>query len=179
MKKNILAIALVFTTLLSCKNEQTQKSDENVTSNQPVVNDYFVVTMDLIAQKDDSFHVYFIEDGSDKFTEENSVWCEFKGSPNTQKLIFKMPEDTMPNVFRLDFGVNKEQGDVKVNNIEITYRDKSLKIPGAEISKYFKANDASTIIDLATQTIKPIKPNINTSLYPTEALRPELEKLLK
>jgi len=177
MKIKIVTFLFLALTLISCKNEDGNKSEENQVSNQPLGNDFFVVTVDLVAQKDDSFHVFFSEDGSDNFTEENSVWFEFKGSPNSQKLVFNLPKERMPNQLRLDFGVNKEQGDVKINSIEITYNGKAFNIQGSELIKYFRANDASSTIDIATQTIKPIKPGVNTSLYPTEALRPELEKL--
>lgn len=179
MKKSFLTIAIVFITLLSCKDKEAPKEDENVDSTELAVKDYYVVTMDLVATKNDSFHVYYTEDGSANFTEENSIWCEFKGSPNSQKLVFKIPEERTPNQLRLDFGVNKEQGDVKVNNIEIVYKDKVFNVLGTEITKYFTPNTASTIIDASNQTIKPIKSGFNTSLYPIETLKPELEKLLK
>ena len=179
MKKSFLTIAIVFITLLSCKDKATPKDDENGVTNELAVKDYYEVTMDLVATKNDSFHVYYTEDGSANFTEENSVWCEFKGSPNSQKLVFKLPEERTPNQLRLDFGLNKEQGDVKVNNIEISYKNKVFNIKGGDITKYFTPNSLSTTIDLVNQTIKPLKTGNNTSLYPIETLKPELEKLLK
>ena len=177
MKIKIVTLLFLSLAILSCKNEEVKKSEENQVSNQPIGNDFFVVTLDLVAQKDDSFHVFFAEDGSINFTEENSVWFEFKGSPNSQKMVFNLPKERMPNQLRFDFGVNKEQGDVKINNIEITHKGKAFNISGSEFTKYFWPNEASTTIDAATQTLKPIKPGVNTSLYPLETLRPELEKL--
>jgi hypothetical protein len=176
MKIKIITVLLLAMVFISCKKEGNI-NEENQATNQPIGNDYFVVTIDLVAQKDDSFHVFFSEDGSDNFIEENSVWAEFKGSPNSQKLVFNLPKERMPNQIRLDFGVNKEQGDVKINNIEISNKGKIFNISGSEFTKYFRANEASTIIDVTTQTIKPIKPGVNTSIFPLETLRPELEKL--
>jgi len=161
---------------MSCKNEKTETQQ---TTEKPAGNDFYTITLDVVAQKDDSFHVFYTEDGSVNFEENNSVWAEFKGSPNSQKLVFNLKKGVMPNQLRLDFGLNKEQGDVKLNSVEITYLDQKLTYYGPEIFKYFRPNESSTIVDVNTQTLKPLNKDGNTSLYPLETLKPELEKIMK
>jgi hypothetical protein len=165
---------LISLVVFSCKEEK-----KNDLIEEKIGNDFFVVKLNVVAQKDDSFHVFYTEDGSINFNEENSVWFEFKGSPEKQDLVFNLPEGVSPNQLRLDFGINKEQGDVKINNIEVSYKGKVLNIPGAMFTKYFTANEANTKVDTLGQTLKPIEEGINTSLYPLESLQPELEKLLQ
>jgi hypothetical protein len=176
--KKILSFLLVLT-LISCKNEKPQDQETPKAEAQVTGNDFYTVTLDLVAQKDDAFHVFYTEDGSVNFDENNSVWAEFKGSPNSQKLVFNLKKGVIPNQMRFDFGLNKEQGDVKLNSIEITCLDQKLTYSGAQIFKYFRPNESSTTVDMATQTLKPIKAGDNVSLYPLEALKPELESIMK
>jgi len=176
--KKILIVLFVFS-LLSCKNEKAENNETQQANEKSIGNDFYTITLDVIAKKDDSFHVFYTEDGSVNFEEKNSVWAEFKGSPNSQKLVFNLKKDVMPNQLRLDFGLNKEQGEVKVNSIEIAYLDKKVTYAGQQIFKYFRPNESSTSIDANTQTVKPLKVGENASLYPLESLRPELEKMMK
>jgi hypothetical protein len=85
----------------------------------------------------------------------------------------------MPNQLRIDFGLNKEQGEVKLNAIEIAYFENKLTYTGAQIFNYFRPNESSTTVDINTQMIKPLKEGGNTSLYPLESLRTELERIMK
>jgi hypothetical protein len=176
--KKILIVLFVFS-LISCKNEKSENTETQQAQEQPTGNDFYTVTLDLVAQKDDSFHVFYTEDGSVNFEENNSVWVEFKGSPNSQKLVFNLKKGVVPNQLRLDFGLNKEQGDVKLNSVEIAYLDQKLTYSGSEIFKFFRPNESSTTVDINTQTLKPINKGGNTSLYPLESLKPELEKIMK
>jgi hypothetical protein len=176
--KKIIVLLIVLSTL-GCKNEKSENTDTQLPTKQTVGNDFYTITLDLIAQKDDSFHVFYTEDGSINFEEDKSVWNEFKGSPNPQKLVFNLEKGVMPNQLRLDFGLNKDQGDVILNSVQITYLDQNLTFTGPEIFKYFRPNESSTTIDLSTQTLKPLNKGQNNSLYPLETLKPELEKIMK
>ncbi|MGV3697710.1 hypothetical protein [Flavobacterium sp.] len=176
--RKVLIFLFVFS-LISCKDEKTENTETKNAVEQPAGNDFYSITMDVVAQKDDSFHVLYTEDGSNNFEEINSVWAEFKGSPNSQKLVFNLKEGAIPNQLRLDFGLNKDQGDVKLNSVEIAYLNNKVTFTGPEIFKYFRPNEASTIVDINTQTLKPLNKGGNTSLYPLEPLKPELEKLLR
>lgn len=177
MKKLIALFSIL--TFLGCKDKDSQSNQDPEAQQEIKVeqNDFFKVSIDLVAKKDDSFHVFYNEDKSGNFVEEKSVWCEFKGSYSSQTLNFNLPKNVLPNQLRFDFGVNKEQEEVKINNISITYLDKKFNISGVDMSKYFNPNESST--SLVGDILKPLSKGQNASVYPLEPLTIELEKLFK
>jgi hypothetical protein len=137
--------------------------------------------LDVVAHKDDSFHVFYTEDGTMNFSEDKSVWTEFKGSDESQKLIFDLPKGKIPTQLRIDYGLNKDQGEVKINSLEISYKGKSKLIPGADYFKYFRPDLNNTVADVGKQTVKPLiapgKEFVGRSTYPLENLPAELKSL--
>ena len=117
------------------------------------------------------------------FDEKSSVWVELKGSPQTQKVVFNFPENTIPTQLRLDFGINQLQEDIVINNFRMDYAGKSFEAQGAKFFDLFRPNEIITGIDPATNTIKPIKQQgqyYGPSFYPNEnAVTNEIEKLVK
>ncbi|NHM03423.1 hypothetical protein [Flavobacterium celericrescens] len=178
--KNFRIISLLFSVLfvMSCKNENDVKDAEKV-EDKKVLNDFFEIKLDVKGKKDNTFHVYYTEDKSLNFDEKHTVWAEFEnGSAENLKVVYKLPNDVLPNQLRLDFGINNIDG-VSIENIEITYLDKTLNIKGAEISSYFRPNELCTVYDSTANVFKPLKKGDNISLYPIEKLPIELEKLFK
>jgi hypothetical protein len=176
---------IIFTVLafVSCKDDKSTKDDQQKEAQKPAGNDFFRVTLDLIAKKDDSFHIFYTEDGSQDFKEENSVWVEFKGSDNGQKLNFDLPTGVMPTQLRIDFGVNKAQEDVQINSMEMSYHGNTALISGPQFFTVFRPNEASTVFDVPGQKVKklvvPGKESVNPSVYQLEALNAEIEKVLR
>lgn len=182
MKYKILVVfALMITTLNSCKNEK--RESQQVTEQKPSseTNDFFRITLDVVAKKDDSFHIFYTEDQTLNFSEEKSVWVEFKGNDESQKLVFDLPKGKIPTQLRVDYGLNKDQGDIKINSLEISYKGKSKVIPGSDYFKYFRPNLDNTAVDVGAQTVKAlIKPGTKfsgPSTYPLENLPAELKNL--
>lgn len=180
MKKIVLVMLVL--AMVSCKDEKSS-TDKIPEVNLPVGNEFFRVTLDVVAEKDDSFHVYYIEDSSQNFTEENSVWTEFKGSASAQKLNFDFPANVVPTQLRVDFGVNKDQGAVKINGIEMTYFDKTATIAGDQISTFFRPNEENTELDAQTHQIKvkdsKRNPYYAPSLYSLEPLAAKMQTITK
>jgi hypothetical protein len=182
MKTRIITLMLFSLALISCKGDKQDEKKETVDTVVNKGNDFFTITLDLIAQNDDSFHVFYSEDKTENFTEQNSVWVEFKGSPNSQKLVFNLPKDRIPTNLRIDFGVNKDQKEVKINNFEIVYQGKKVDMTGLDFFKFFRINEAITVINIPTQTIKAKKEGkdyFGASFYSLEPLSKEIENLLK
>jgi len=181
MKKLLLVLTVL--AFVGCKDDKNTKDDQQQEAQKPAGNEFFRVTLDLIAKKDDSFHVFYTEDGSQDFKEENSVWVEFKGSDNAQKLNFDMPKDIKPTQLRIDFGVNKAQEDVKINGMEMSYFGKTAVISGPQFFTFFRPNEASTTFDIPNQLVKKIavpgKESVNASVYQLESLNGEIEKILQ
>lgn len=162
---------------VSCKKEGEVKNEKENTTNEKVVNDFFVIKLDVKGKKDDTFHVYYTEDKSLNFDESKTAWAEFiSESNNVVNFKYNLPKDVLPNQLRLDFGVNNKDG-ISINNVEITYKTKTFNIPGAQVNNYFRPNELCTVFDKTSNTFKPLKAGDNISLYPTENLSVELEKL--
>lgn len=179
----IVWLALLAITFTSCKNEKSGEKDPKKDVEQNSANNFFRVTLDVVAKKDDSFHVFYLEDQTSNFTEEKSMWSEFKGSEESQKLVFDLPKGKVPKQLRIDYGLNKEQGEVKINSIEISYKGKVKLIPGSEYFKYFRPNLENTIVDVGKQTVKALVKSGDQfegpSTYPLETLTAELQNLNK
>lgn len=171
MKTKALAILLMIFTFVGCKNEK--KEEVKIIEEK---SNSFTITLNATVIKDDSFHIYYNEDGSANFTEENSVWAEFKGSNSPQKITFKLPEDVYPNQLRIDFGVNKNQENIIFNNISFLYNDNNLDMNWEVFLSNFWPNELNTKIDRPAQTIIPIKSEnyFGPSFYPTESLKTSL-----
>ena len=99
----------------------------------------------------------------------------------SQKVVFTLPEGALPTLFRFDFGLNKEQQDIKLESVEIEYFGKKFIVKGVEIANYFRPVD-DTKVDFETGIIKPIVKDgigIEPVLYPQEVpLEKELKKLI-
>lgn len=180
--KNIFIVALIALTFVGCKNEKTEENTTQQSGEAAAPkNDFFQVTLDVTAKKDDHFHIYFSEDGSINFTEENSVWSDVKGSESSQKVVFNLPKDVIPTQLRVDFGWTKDQGEIVINNFEMSYMGKTKTIPGADFFKYFRPNEGNTIVNEQNHSVKSL-PNdgkVGPSAYPLETLTQELEILAK
>lgn len=174
--KNALVILILSLSIFSCKN----KSEENAV---PKNNNGFNVAFDLIAKKDDNFHIYYTEDNTINFTEEKSLWLPFKGSDAEQEVRFILPEEVIPTNLRVDFGygVNKEQSDIVLKKFKMKYFDKTFEVKDSLIFYYFYPNKDNTILDNTHATLKRIKSDQATapSLYPNTPLSEEILKMVK
>jgi hypothetical protein len=159
----ILLGLLVTLTLLSCKNESQKTTEESSTEKTAVNENAFVITFNAIVKKDDSFQVYFkaVDDDKVPFEEKNSMYVDVKGSDQPQDIVFSLPEDALPNQIRLDYGINKEQSEIKVNGLSVKYLGKTIDLKGAEFFKHFIFNQSSVKIDTVKSTITPIMDNGN------------------
>lgn len=178
--RNKVLFFLPLIALLSCKNDVKQAEEAKP---EQVVEKQFVVTLDLIAKKDDNIHLYYTQDRSINFQEVESVWAEIKGSDNVQQVVFKLPEDVVPTDFRLDLGYGKniEQKEIVLNKISFKYYDKMFVASGANIFNYFYPNQENTIVDKQTGVLKRkvIDQPTAPSLYPHTTLEEELIKISK
>ncbi len=181
MKTKFITILLLVTTLFSCKNESNGEKSGNDNA-QPEVTKNFKVSLNVLVKKDDNFQIYYTEKTSSDFNEKESVWVEVKGSENPQDVVFNIPENVLPTMFRLDFGVNDKQEDIQLNNVNIEYLGKSFKSEIPLLANYFRPLD-STQVDVKKGLIKATFKDgkrVEPAIYPhEEILKMELEKLFK
>jgi|SRR6218665_682498 len=171
-------IALAFT---SCKNNSTEKTEEAPAA--PAVKENFSVTLDVIVPLEDNLTVYYTEDGTNVFNADKSVWGAVKGQTTSQAVALDLKEEVIPTNIRLDFGINKNQGDVILEKFKLTYYGKSFEARGSDFLKYFFPNpEVKTEIDEVKGTIKFLKDPAGhkTPFYdPQPTLVEEIKKITK
>jgi hypothetical protein len=179
MKKivSILAFTILF---LSCKEEK--KVQEPAKQEEPK-KEFFSVELDVTCPVKDDFVVYYTEDNTINFNEQNTYWNSVKGQPDLQKTVFNFKEEIIPTHIRLDFGINKEQKDIILEKFKLSFYGKSFKARGSDFLKYFAANDSiKTEVDEVKGTIKFIqnpKKYRTPFFYPQQTILDEIKKITK
>ncbi len=176
----ILAIVLMTTFFVGCKNEKSVDSLEVVTP-ETIVDKTFKVTLNVILKKDDTFSLFYTEDGTTDFSKTAPIWKAVKGSDAEQSVVYNLPEEVFPSQLRLDFGLAKVQDDITLKSVILEYKGKKREIVGPELASFFQADLNKCTFDASTGIIKAvIKDGVRQfpSLYPQEKmLKPEMEKL--
>lgn len=183
MKSKILIGAALFALVFSSCKKDAETTTEGTTA--PAVEEkiVFKAEFDVIAEKDDSFAIYYTEDDTTNFPPENAVWGTVKGQAEPQKVTFDFPVDALPTDLRFDFGLKKgaEQGDVTLQSFKLSYAGKEFVAKGSEFYAYFSANkDVKAELDETKGTIKfPKNPAGTTTpiFYPMPLLKEQIKKL--
>lgn len=128
MNKIFLIIISVFS-LMSCK-EENKPIEKEIKKN-------FTITVNAVVENDDVFQLFYNEDDSSTFPENQSILVNFKGSDKAQNIVFEIPEHVTPKKFRLDVGSNSAQKIIKINNMNIKFLEKNIDIKKAEFKDYF------------------------------------------
>jgi len=176
----ITAIALIATIFVGCKDD---KSVDNLEVVKPeVVENFFKVSVSVIAKKDDDFSLFYTEDGSTDFKTE-PIWKGAKGQEGEQTIVYNLPEEVYPTQLRLDFGLKKDQDDIVLKSVVMEYKGNKREIKGAELGSFFRADENKCTFDPTTGIIKAVVKDGQRqypSLYPLEkVLGPEILKLAK
>ncbi|GAB3713150.1 hypothetical protein [Flavobacterium koreense] len=172
-------LVLVSISILSCKNEKSV--DDLKVETPQVVESKVKVTIDMVVKTDDTFQLFYTEDGTLNFNDKFSVRTPVKGSENSQKVVFELPEDVKFTFLRIDMGENNKQSEIKINNFLVNYFDKKWEAKGNLFFQFFGPNDQMTLnYDLSTLT-PVVKEGVvyDPILYPMEPVGVELQKLLK
>lgn len=179
MKKVATLLFLFSLVLTGCKKE---KSVDELPVVKPKVEESKVqVVLDAVVKKDDSFQVFYTQDGSLNFDEKYAVRVNIKGSDTSQKIVFDLPDNIAFTYLRIDIGENDKQEAIKINNLLIKYYDKKLEAKGNACFQYFAPNDQITL-DFPNSTLTPKHidgKKYDAILYPLETLGPALQKLIK
>ncbi len=174
--KTKFLLIVVVVCILSCKNDT--KTD---TPTKLEVDKSFNVIVDMIVKKDDSFQIYYNEDGSQVFAPEKFINVDVKGSNASQEVKFKLPQDVIPANIRFDLGGNKLQNEIKMVNFRMKYYDKTFEAKDSILEFYFGYN---TQIKYDKKTslakIKPQNGEVYDPIFIAKTnLQEELKKLIK
>ncbi len=180
MKIKFLASLLLLTVIFTgCKKEKSL--DDLPVVDNASVDTSFKVTLRLTATKEDDYALYYTEDGSTDF-KSAPIWNSGKGTTSEQDIEFTLPDGVYPTNLRLDFGIRKIQEVFDIKSITIQYKGKDQVFAGADIAKFFRANEGLCTLDPSSGMLKA-KMNggksESPSLYPLETLSPELVKFAK
>lgn len=179
MKIKLLAGAVFFTLLFSACKDDKSKENQPAAEEKAPVESKVSITVDMVVPVDDTFQIFYSEDGTLNFTEEKSVRVNVKGKPESQKIVFDFPEGVAFTFLRFDAGENKLQKEMKMDNFLIKYYDKKFEAKGNLFFQYFAPNDQIKV-DMAKSTFVPQgKEPYDPIFYPLEPLGDVLNKLVK
>jgi len=181
MKTKITIIFVLLAAALSgCRNEVP--IDELDLVEPKLADDHFRVSMQVVVPKDDTFALYYTFGGTD-FSQQQPLWTPISGKVEAQEVQFVFPKEVKPAQLRIDFGMNKTQGDIILKKIAMTYNHKEFSVSGQDIFRYFRPDDGKCTVNPANGTLKGKVINgikQGPSLYPMEnALGAEIAKLTK
>lgn len=180
MKRLIL---FVFSLLLfvSCKKEDKKLDESKDAVAEKVMDTVFTVTLNATVKKDDSFQLYYRKQAETTYEETSSFFVEFKGSDKPQDIVFRLPDGVIPDNIRLDFGTNKEQSEIKINNFKMSYFDKSFEVKGSDFFNYMLVETKTASFDKDNAIIKPLLVNGGYDPQSTseKALFDEIQKIVK
>lgn len=175
MKQKLLTLLLISTSLfVGCKNNTKEDIKEDIKVSK------ITITLNAIVPEDDVFQVYYTEDGTANCTDEKSVKTVVKGSNTSQKIVFEFPEELAIAYLRMDFGENRNQRKIIVNDFVYDYYGKKFQAKGNKFFHFFTPNE-NMLLDLNTATLSPIVKNNNYDpiLYGNPNLGTELKNSLK
>jgi hypothetical protein len=153
MIRNIILLCVTIF-IFSCEKESSSNS--------------LKITLDAVIQKSDSIAIYYTTDNSVAFHKESSYWIDVKGNKKNQTISFVFPDSIKPKQIRIDFGRNKKQPEIILNEIAFFYKKERFTAKGEEVYFLFRVDESNTVIDKLVGSLKRKEPNQATgpSLYP-------------
>lgn len=171
MKTKVIALLVLFTTLLvGCKKEKAV-DDLDVVKSEVVDNDFKVV-LEVVAKKKDDFALLYTVDGSINFYTIPVVWQGVPASDAPQEIAFVVPGQVVPTQLRFDLGMKQDQPDIVIKSVKLLYKGKTFKAEGIDVFKYFRADENQCKVDIPTGTVVANMEDgkrKTPSLYPIEA----------
>ena len=150
MKTKFIVLLSIVSVLIGCNKDKSEPAQPEA----PKEEMGFKFSVNVVAKKDDTFSLFYTEDGTTNFTEP--IWLAVKGSDSAQDVVFTLPEDAVPTQFRLDMGMSKDQEPMIINGFKMSYRGKTFEVPGSDFYIYFDADKSKTIYDREKQTVTAV-----------------------
>jgi hypothetical protein len=99
------------------------------------------VILKAVVTQDDTFQLFYTQDGSQNYSQDLSLFAQVKASDKAQDIIFNFPDEALPSALRIDFGENKNQEEIIIENLDVKYYDKTLTISAADFVTYYQPNE--------------------------------------
>lgn len=179
--KRIILIVFCICLFVSCKNENKPLDENAEVAEKKVIDTLFTITLNTTIKKDDSFQIYYRTASQPTYIETNSFFTEFKGSDKPQDIVFRMPDGIIPDYIRLDFGTNKDQDPIIINNFKMSYFGKVFETKGSGIFNYLLVAQKTATVDKDKSVLLPLTVDgIHDPQATSEkALYDEIQKIIK
>lgn len=151
--KSFFLTLLMALFLVSCKGDNQPKTEE--TPKEEVKKFGFVITLNAVVPKNDNFELIYRETEQMPYEEATLVSTAVTGSPEPQNIVFGVAESDVPNFIRLDYGTNKEQGEILIKSLTIDYHGKKFVMNGKEFFNYIMINTTNLKADLEKVSLTP------------------------
>lgn len=173
--KTLAGFIFVLTIFYACKENTIEKAENN--------NNYFEASLDIVANKENTYGMYYTVAGSKDFSDKAPVWITVPGDDEVQRVTFKLPPNVKPELVRFDFNLHDEEEAVVLKQITLTYSGRKFDVAGPEIFTYFRHDSSKCKVNSETGKINPVVKNgvrQQPSLYPHEkSLAQQIELLVK
>ena len=177
--KSLVAAAVVLVLFSACKKE----NDEGEAKTEPteVFEPNFIIEVEAKVSARDDFAAYYTEDKSSNFDGSKAVWTGIDAGDKFQTIKLNLPQEIVPTNIRLDFGINKDQQNISVKEITMSYQGMSFAIEGNKFFEYFlDTKEFPAVVDPIKGTLE-IKYEVGKFktpyFYPTEKLLKEIQTI--
>lgn len=187
IKKRLVIFILGF--LISCnsknKSEEKQVEDKLLQSlvrkgvdNKDLKNTFLVI-LNVLANKNDNFQLFYTEDYMLSFNEDQSIIKLISDANDYQNIVFTLPSNVLPDRLRIDVGSNRNQKVIKIKSLLFRYNDKEVFIPSELISKLLVPNEfVNYRLGEDTYNLLTLNVEDKTIYDPAFTCSPELVRLL-
>ena len=177
MKSVFLKLILLFFVFFTSCNENSNEG-KVVFSNE--VSPDFKINLSTVFRAEGYIHLYYTENKTLNFTEENSIWTPVKASEFTQETAVNLPKGKYPSQIRLDFTTKSKQRKVVIKRVQFSYQNKTFLVSDKKIFKYFRGDKTNTQVDIIGGVLTATKAESKAvSLYPNPDKIEEVLKELK
>lgn len=177
----ILAILFVTVFFTGCKNDKSVDSLDVV--KPEAVDTSFKIVLTATIKKDDDVALYYTEDGTTNFYDVKPIWQGVKGSESEQEITYTLPADAYPTQIRFDLGLKKDQEDITVKGVRMTYMGKTFEAYGPKFWLFFRDDknqcNADINTGIVTAVVKDGERKVPSIAPQQDVLGPELVKLGK
>ena len=178
---NNIIILISVICLLSCKKEiKTNYYSEEINQSNVSVNDkeVFIIKMNVKYLKNDRIWVFYTEDiKQDFFSTETSLSKPVKGKESNQWIFFKLPLGVSPERIKILFSNNEKQNEIRLNEIQYSKNNKTLKMEGERLVNYFNFSKFISTSDGYQFVLKIVDGIYDPNIVSSSQLDTELIKL--
>lgn len=153
--KSIFALSLVIA-VVSCKHDPSSNItmiSSSLNPNEKLENT-FEVHLNAKINLNDEFRIYYTTQKDPNFSENQVVRTKVFGFEEYQTIVYKLPKDDYPTNLRFDFGFNKNQKPLQLNNLTLLMHKKQITISGSELTDYFSLMEGSIEYDKKQKELK-------------------------